>query len=85
MKNYTEQAKAHIESLIAGGLTKQDIMMRYTANRVTIANPIVGEDGKVHLQKVVFKGPRPTAAQAPAAEAQAPAAPVAQAPAAVQG
>lgn len=78
MKNYTEQAKAHIESLIAGGLTKQDIMLRYTANRVTIAHPIVGEDGKVHLQKVVFKGPRPTAAQA--AEA-----PVAQAPAAVQG
>jgi hypothetical protein len=85
MKNYTEQAKAHIESLIAGGLTKQDIMMRYTANRVTIAHPIVGEDGKVHLQKVVFKGPRPTAAQAPAVEAQAPAAPAAQAPAAVQG
>ena len=41
MKNYTEQAKAHIQSLIDGGLTKQDIMLRYTANRVTIAHPVV--------------------------------------------
>lgn len=69
MKNYTEQAKAHIQSLIDGGLTKQDIMLRYTANRVTIAHPVV-VDGKAKLVKVVFKAPKPTAA--PTAEAAAP-------------
>lgn len=99
MKNYTEQAKAHIESLIAGGLTKADIMLRYTANRVTIAHPVI-EDGKAKLVKVVFKAPKapkaeqpaaaPVVAQAPVAQAapvvaQAEAPVVAQAPAGIQG
>ena len=69
MKNYTEQAKAHIQSLIDGGLTKQDIMLRYTANRVTIAHPVV-EDVKAKLVKVVYKAPK--APKAPTAEAAAP-------------
>ena len=93
MKNYTEQAKAHIESLIAGGLTKADIMLRYTANRVTIAHPVI-EDGKAKLVKVVFKAPKAPKAEQPAvapvaqaaqvvAQAEAPV--VAQAPAGIQG
>ena len=88
MKNYTEQAKAHINSLIANGLTKADIFLRYTANRVTIVHPVV-ENGKAKLVKTVFKAPKtPKAeavAQAPAPQAEAVAPVVAQAPAGVQG
>ena len=79
MKNYTEQAKAHINSLIADGLSKSDIFLRYTANRVTIVHPAV-ENGKAKLVKVVFKAPK-----APKAEAQAQPEVIAQAPAGVQG
>ena len=84
MKNYTEQAKAHINSLIADGLSKSDIFLRYTANRVTIVHPAV-ENGKAKLVKVVFKAPKAPKAEAQPVVAQAQPEVIAQAPAGVQG
>lgn len=55
MKDYTVEASKFIESLLADGYTPADIYSKFVSGGKQVVYPVIGEDGKPHLAKKVFK------------------------------
>lgn len=54
-KNYTEEANQFVEQLIKDGYDKKDISTKYVTGGKEVVYPVIGEDGKPHLEKKIFK------------------------------
>ena len=55
MKDYTAEANAFIESLLADGYVPADIYTKFITGGKHVVYPVIGEDGRPHLAKKVFK------------------------------
>lgn len=54
-KNYTEEANQFVEQLIKDGYDKKDIFTKYVTGGKEVVYPVIGQDGKPHLEKKTFK------------------------------
>ena len=55
MKDYTAEANAFIETLLADGYANADIYTKFVTGGKQVVYPVIGEDGRPHLAKKVFK------------------------------
>jgi hypothetical protein len=55
MAGYTEEANIFIESLVKGGYPKGDIYTKFVKGGKEVVYPVIGEDGRPHLARKVFK------------------------------
>ena len=55
MAGYTEEANKFIEELVKQGYTKSDIFTKFVKGGKEVVYPVIGEDGRPHLDKKVFK------------------------------
>jgi len=55
MADYTTQANAFIDDLVANGYDKKDIQSHFVTKGKQVIWPVIGEDGKPHLMKKTFK------------------------------
>lgn len=55
MAGYTEEANKFIEELVSQGYSKSDIFTKFVTGGKQVVYPVIGEDGKPHLAKQVFK------------------------------
>ena len=55
IKNYTEEANQFVEQLIKDGYDKKDIFTKYVTGGKEVVYPVIGQDGKPHLEKKIFK------------------------------
>ena len=55
MATYTEDANAFIGELVAQGYGKGDIYAKFVKGGKEVVYPVVGEDGRPHLARRVFR------------------------------
>jgi len=55
LKKYTEDANSFVEGLVAEGYSKGDIFTKYVAGGKQVVYPVIGKDGKPHLEKKTFR------------------------------
>jgi hypothetical protein len=55
MAGYTEEANIFIESLVKEGYLKGDIYTKFVKGGKEVVYPVIGEDGRPHLARKVFK------------------------------
>jgi len=55
MAGYTEEANIFIESLVKEGYPKGDIYTKFVKGGKEVVYPVIGEDGRPHLARKVFK------------------------------
>ena len=55
MADYTEEANRFVETLVERGYSKADIYTKFVSGGKQIVYPVVGEDGKPHLEKRTFR------------------------------
>ena len=55
MATYTEDANAFIGELVAQGYVKGDIYAKFVKGGKEVVYPVVGEDGRPHLARRVFR------------------------------
>lgn len=55
MANYTEEANKFIEELVGQGYSKSDIFTKFVTGGKQVVYPVVGEDGRPHLEKRTFR------------------------------
>ena len=54
-KNYTEEANQFVQNLLNDGYDKKDIFTKYVTGGKEVVYPVIGQDGKPHLEKKIFK------------------------------
>lgn len=55
MANYTEEANKFIGELVEQGYSKSDIFTKFVTGGKQVVYPVIGEDGRPHLEKKTFK------------------------------
>lgn len=55
MASYTEEANNFIEGLLKEGYLKGDIYAKFVKGGKEVVYPVVGEDGRPHLARKVFR------------------------------
>jgi hypothetical protein len=55
MAQYTETANAFIASLVEQGYSKADIFTKFVTGGKQVVYPVIGDDGRPHLEKKTFK------------------------------
>lgn len=55
IKSYTQDANQFIEDLMAQGYSKSDIFTKFVTGGKQVVYPVIGEDGRPHLEKKTFK------------------------------
>ena len=55
IKDYTENANKFIEELMKEGYTKSDIFTKFVTGGKQVVYPVIGDDGRPHLEKKTFK------------------------------
>lgn len=55
MAGYTEEANIFIASLVKEGYLKGDIYTKFVKGGKEVVYPVIGEDGRPHLARKVFK------------------------------
>jgi hypothetical protein len=55
IKGYTQDANQFIEDLKAQGYSKSDIFTKFVTGGKQVVYPVIGEDGRPHLEKKTFK------------------------------
>lgn len=55
MAEYTELANQFIDSLVKQGIDKNDIFTHFITKGKQVIWPVIGQDGKPHLEKKTFK------------------------------
>jgi hypothetical protein len=65
---HAQDSASYKASLIAQGVDKKDIVRDFVAVGAVVYHPVIGEDGKPHMARKVFKKEKPATA-APAAAA----------------
>ena len=55
MAGYTEEANDFIESLLKEGYVKGDIYAKFVKGGKEVVYPVIGEDGRPHLARKIFK------------------------------
>ena len=55
LKPYTGDANAFVKGLIESGYSKDDIFTKYVKGGKQVVYPVIGEDGKPHLEKMTFR------------------------------
>ena len=64
---HAQDSASYKASLIAQGVDKKDIVRDFVAVGAVVYHPVIGEDGKPHMVRKVFKKEKATAAPATAA------------------
>lgn len=54
-KNYTADANQFVDQLVKNGYDKNDIFTKYVTGGKVVIYPVIGPDGKPHLEKKTFK------------------------------
>lgn len=67
---HAQDSASYKASLIAQGVDKKDIIRDFVAVGAIVYHPVIGEDGKPHMVRKVFKKEKPATA-APTAAATA--------------
>lgn len=67
---HAQDSASYKASLIAQGVDKKDIIRDFVAVGAIVYHPVIGEDGKPHMVRKVFKKEKPVTA-APTAAATA--------------
>jgi hypothetical protein len=55
MADYTTLANEFIDQLVKDGIDKADIFCHFVTKGKQVVWPVIGDDGKPHLQKKTFK------------------------------
>ena len=55
MANYTEEANRFMGELVERGYSRSDIFTKFVTGGKQVVYPVIGEDGKPHLEKKTFK------------------------------
>lgn len=55
IKGYTQDANQFIQDLIKEGYSKADIFTKFVTGGKQVVYPVIGEDGRPHLEKKTFK------------------------------
>lgn len=55
IKSYTGDANKFIEELMATGYQKADIFTKFVTGGKQVVYPVIGDDGRPHLEKKTFK------------------------------
>lgn len=55
IKSYTQDANQFIQDLIKEGYGKADIFTKFVTGGKQVVYPVIGEDGRPHLEKKTFK------------------------------
>jgi hypothetical protein len=64
---HAQDSASYKASLIAQGVDKKDIVRDFVAVGAVVYHPVIGEDGKPHMVRKVFKKEKPAAATPTAA------------------
>ena len=54
-KNYTTDSNQFVDQLVKNGYDKKDIFTKYVTGGKEVVYPVIGQDGKPHLEKKTFK------------------------------
>ena len=55
IKNYTGSANQFIERLVESGYDRADIFTKFVKGGKQVVFPVIGEDGRPHLEKRTFR------------------------------
>lgn len=64
---HAQDSASYKASLIAQGVDKKDIIRDFVAVGAIVYHPVIGEDGKPHMVRKVFKKEKPATAAPTAA------------------
>lgn len=64
---HAQDSASYKASLIAQGVDKKDIVRDFVADGAIVYHPVIGEDGKPHMVRKVFKKEKPASATPSAA------------------
>lgn len=64
---HAQDSASYKASLIAQGVDKKDIVRDFVAVGAVVYHPVIGEDGKPHMVRKVFKKEKPATATPTAA------------------
>lgn len=56
VSRYTLDAEGFVKGLMSDGYSRKDIYTKYVAGGKEVVYPVIGDDGRPHLEKKVFKG-----------------------------